>query len=123
MSSPTAETDTSRPPAIWGSIPITTNSVVPMPKAPMARASRARGTSGLRSWGAARAGRRHRLRLEPTAYAPCSSDHGRMRSVTSSHAPPVARRVDRWATVAGGGGGSGLEQHLDRAVLLLPEGL
>src|SRR4051794_41084532 len=44
MSMPTADTETPSPAAISGSMPITTNSVVPMPKAPMARASRARGT-------------------------------------------------------------------------------
>ena len=47
MSRPTADTDTPNPSAISGSMPMTTNSVVPMPKAPMARASRARGTDGL----------------------------------------------------------------------------
>src|SRR3712207_9493321 len=44
MSSPTEGTETPRPSAIWGSIPITTNSVVPMAKAPTDRGRSARGT-------------------------------------------------------------------------------
>src|SRR5215211_6930057 len=44
MSSPTEGTDTPSPSAIWGSMPITTNSVVPMPNAPTDRGRSARGT-------------------------------------------------------------------------------
>src|SRR3954462_3384261 len=109
---------------------MTTNSVVPMPKAPMARARSARGTAVLQGTrvgsgpadcvvlvvpvsddslqAQARAAGRHALR------AACVCSHGGTlagpRTAVLRGPPPVARRRV-----------SGLQQHLHGAVLLLAE--
>src|SRR4051812_47494618 len=114
MSSPTAETETSSPSAIWGSMPITTNSVVPMPKAPMASASRARGKAELLEVGHG-GGRGRRRPLQPRGAGP-GSLHLTGENLVTSRAVALRYGPRRY-------GGSGLQQHLDRAVLLLPEGL
>src|SRR4051812_44661718 len=112
MSRPTEGTDTSRPAAISGSMPMTTNSVVPMPKAPMARASRARGkgrTPGTRGGrepadGVVLGAGPRRWRL--VSLVGCSGPPPR--GMPGAAVPLLTRR-------------SGLDQHLDGAVLLLAE--
>src|SRR3954471_18125050 len=118
MSRPTADTETPRPSAISGSMPMTTNSVLPMPKAPMARARSARGTGELqRTTGEGGCGglRRPAGKAFPRGSrvhaAPCPGGRVGLLTAAVPGDRPAAR--DR--------AGSGLEQHLDRAVLLLAE--
>src|SRR5215210_271916 len=110
MSSPTEGTDTPSPSAISGSMPITTNSVVPIPNAPTARGRSARGTAG---------------ELQTAA-----DGHDVRTDVVVRRGPgpaPEKARAGRRPVFPGtgatvpGAGGSGLEQHLDGAVLLLAE--
>src|SRR4051812_43056706 len=110
MSSPTEGTDTPRPSAIWGSMPMTTNSVVPMPNAPTDRGSSARGTG------------KHSRRQWAGGH-----DVRRTSSSAGGAGPPGARAgaapgfPGDGCAPSPGRGGSGLEQHLHGAVLLLAE--
>src|SRR5688500_4538672 len=128
MSRPTEGTETPRLSATSGSMPMTTNSVVPMPKAPMARASRARGTGGLQAmWGGAAgsvvlAGARYWRTPGPKRLdRPVLPERRRGSAHTArdlagaeGDTPPQRSGPARCAA-------SGPEQHLDRAVLLLAE--
>src|SRR4051812_29213094 len=110
MSRPTEGTDTPRPSAISGSMPMTTNSVVPMPKAPMARAIRARGTAEL-------LGTTARTRSGRTASSGWALREDPLQEARPRPGPTCQGRRVGLLTRSG----SRLEQHLDRAVPLLAE--
>src|SRR5215210_4957837 len=122
MSRPTADTETPSPSAISGSMPMTTNSVLPIPKAPMARASRARGTRNSRlTRGFGYGGRRRPGGAGMASFSgqeDAARGHARVRAWVCSQRRP---RAPLAAGARGRGPGSGREQHLDRAVLLLAE--